>query len=146
MGAVLSLLLACAYTFAAAATGWLLAAALGRDTGTRLRTSSILALALIGGAIAWAADPSLLKPNWPRHVSMDDADSAAGADGASDVSSNGSSDGAAVGAFRPFTAGDPSLPGSYAYDAFTYGSGDDRRPRSARKRGSSPRPRTLPPI
>lgn len=120
MGAVLSLLLVCAYTLAAATLGWLLAAALARDTGSRLRTSSILSLALIGGAIVWAADPSLLKPNWPRHVSMDDADSAAGAEGASD--------GATVGAFRPFTAGDPSQPGSYAYDAFTYGSGDDRRP------------------
>ncbi|SFB46478.1 Alpha/beta hydrolase family protein [Cohnella sp. OV330] len=120
MGVALSLLLACAYTLAAAATGWLLGAALARETSMRRRTGSILALALLCGAGAGIADPSIFRMNGLRHASMDDADSAADA--------GGGSAGGAVGAFRPLTTGDPSLPGSYAYDAFTYGSGTDRRP------------------
>ncbi|MFD2331264.1 alpha/beta hydrolase family protein [Cohnella sp. GCM10020058] len=123
MGVILSLLLACAYTLAAAGTGWLLGAAIARETGKRGRMASILALAMLGGAVAWASDPSLLRPDWPGRFSMDDADSAADAG----EGSAGDADGAES-AILPLTTGDPSLPGSYAYDVFTYGSGTDRRP------------------
>ncbi|MDI4650118.1 alpha/beta hydrolase family protein [Cohnella hashimotonis] len=123
MGVILSLLLACAYTLAAAGTGWLLAAAFARETGKRRRYASILALVLLAGAVAWAADPSLLRPDWPVRFSMDDADSAADAG----EGSAGDADGAES-VFLPLTTGDPSLPGSFAFDAFTYGSGTDRRP------------------
>ncbi|CAI6081620.1 alpha/beta hydrolase family protein [Cohnella sp. JJ-181] len=125
MGVSVSLLLACAYTLAAGAAGGLIAAACSRRTSRRLRTASLLALALCGIAGIWAAGPSIPVPDWPRHASDDDAGPAA-----VDADADGglAPHDARAASYRPFTAGDPAEPGRYAFDAFTYGSGADRRP------------------
>jgi len=124
MGIALPLILACAYTVLCAAAGWLLFAAVSRGTGRKLRSAAVLLLALGCGTGAWLSAPSIPGPDW-FGSSADDADTseAADADGADVLPASSS---AAAPAFKPLKTGDPSLPGSYAYDSFTYGSGTDR--------------------
>lgn len=128
MGIALPLILACAYTLLSAAAGWLLFAAVARGTGRRLRTAAVLALALGCGTGAWLAAPSIIGPEWFGGSADDaDLDKAADEEGVDGADARWASSSAAGAAFKPLNTGDPSLPGSYVYETFTYGSGADRR-------------------